>query len=98
MSDFDRQGSQYASSGAGTPNSHAESRPLTVDEVSVAERVAFIRKVYALFFAATLFAIGGVALGLSYQPLMILMARYPLLMFFVMIGGIMAAQALRHKP
>lgn len=98
MSDFDRQGSQYSSNGAWSPNGYAESRPLTADEVSVAERVAFIRKVYALFFAATLFAIGGVFLAFNYPPLMMVMARYPLIMFFVMIGGIMAAQAVRHKP
>ena len=98
MSDLDRQGSQYSSSGAWTPNSPTESRPLTASETSVAERVAFIRKVYALFFAATLFAIGGIFVGFNFPPLMMVAARYPLLMFFVLIGGIFAAQAVRHKP
>jgi hypothetical protein len=38
-------------------------RPLTASESSVAERGAFIRRIYALFFAATLFAVGGVFIG-----------------------------------
>ncbi|MFL6276792.1 MAG: Bax inhibitor-1 family protein [Blastocatellia bacterium] len=98
MSDFDRQGSQYSTNGAWAANGHTESRPLTASETSVAERVAFIRKVYALFFAATLFAIGGVFVGYNFPPLMMAAARYPLVMFLVMIGGIYAAQAVRHKP
>jgi modulator of FtsH protease len=98
MSDFDRQGSQHSTNGAWAANGYTESRPLTASETSVAERVAFIRKVYALFFAATLFAIGGVFVGYNFPPLMMAAARYPLVMFLVMIGGIYAAQAVRHKP
>ena len=41
----------------------------TAADATVAERMTFIRKVYALFFAATLFAVGGVALGMSFEPL-----------------------------
>jgi modulator of FtsH protease len=98
MSDFDRQRSNFSPSGAWTPSDYAASRPLTASETSVAERVSFIRKVYALFFVATLFAVGGVFLGFSFPPLMIAAAQHPLVMFFLMIGGIFAAQAVRHKP
>jgi FtsH-binding integral membrane protein len=67
-------------------------------QASVSERMGFIRKVYALFFAATLFAIGGVLLGLSYDPLLQFAYEHPFIMFFVMIGGVMGAQAVRHVP
>ncbi|HWW75395.1 MAG TPA: Bax inhibitor-1/YccA family protein [Pyrinomonadaceae bacterium] len=68
----------------------------TAARASVEERVGFIRKVYALFFAATLFAIGGVLAGLSYKPLLLFAYQHPLVMFLVMIGGVMGAQAVRH--
>ncbi len=67
-------------------------------QASVEERMGFIRKVYALFFAATLFAIGGVGLGLSFEPLLQFAYEHPFIMFFVMIGGVMGAQAVRHVP
>jgi FtsH-binding integral membrane protein len=67
-------------------------------QASVSERMGFIRKVYALFFAATLFAIGGVLLGLSYDPLLQFAYEHPFIMFFVMIGGVLGAQAVRHVP
>lgn len=70
----------------------------TASEASVAERMGFIRKVYALFFAATLFAVGGVALGVSYEPLLMFAFEHPFIMFFLMIGGVFAAQAVRHVP
>jgi FtsH-binding integral membrane protein len=68
----------------------------TAAEATVSERMGFIRKVYALFFAATLFAIGGVGLGLSYEPLLRFAFEHPFIMFFAMIGGVMGAQAVRH--
>src|SRR5215207_10631083 len=68
----------------------------TAARASVEERMGFIRKVYALFFAATLFAIGGVLLGVSYQPLLNFAYEHPLVMFLLMIGGVMGAQAVRH--
>lgn len=98
MSDFDRQHSNYSQPEAWPSSNHSGARPLTASETGVAERVAFIRKVYALFFAATLFAVGGVFIGFSFPPLMLAAARHPLIMFFLMIGGIYAAQAVRHKP
>ncbi|HZH32673.1 MAG TPA: Bax inhibitor-1/YccA family protein [Pyrinomonadaceae bacterium] len=65
-------------------------------EATVAERMGFIRKVYALFFVGTLFAIGGVALGLSYEPLLRFAFNHPWIMLFAMLGGVMGAQAVRH--
>jgi FtsH-binding integral membrane protein len=67
-----------------------------VARAGVSERMSFIRKVYALFFVATLFAVGGVGLGLSFPPLRVFAFQHPLVMFFVMIGGVMGAQAVRH--
>jgi modulator of FtsH protease len=67
----------------------------TAAEVSVSERLGFIRKVYALFFVATLFAIVGVGIGLSFPPLMIAIVRHPFITLFVMIGGVIGAQAVR---
>lgn len=69
----------------------------TAAESSLAERLGFIRKVYALFFAATLFAIGGVLLGFAYPPMMIYALEHPFIMLFAMLGGVMGATALRHK-
>jgi len=68
----------------------------TAARASVEERMSFIRKVYALFFAATLFAIGGVAAGLMYPPIMMAIIAHPWLTFFALIGGVMGAQAVRH--
>ncbi|HJR07431.1 MAG TPA: Bax inhibitor-1 family protein [Pyrinomonadaceae bacterium] len=70
----------------------------TAAEASVAERLGFIRKVYALFFAATLFAIGGVLLGLSFEPLLIFAFQHPFIMLLVMLGAVMGATAVRHVP
>ncbi|HWS55207.1 MAG TPA: Bax inhibitor-1/YccA family protein [Pyrinomonadaceae bacterium] len=71
-------------------------QPVPAAEVSVSERMGFVRKVYALFFAATLFAIGGAGLGLSFTPLLRFAFEHPFIMLFAMIGGVFAAQAVRH--
>jgi FtsH-binding integral membrane protein len=68
----------------------------TAAQASVEERMGFVRKVYALFFAATLFAIGGVGLALTVEPLQRFAFEHPWIMFFIMIGGVFAAQAVRH--
>jgi modulator of FtsH protease len=68
----------------------------TAAHASVSERMGFIRKVYALFFAATLFAVGGVAAGLSFPPLLRFAFEHPWVMLFAMLGGVMGAQAVRH--
>jgi modulator of FtsH protease len=70
----------------------------TAAQASVDERMGFVRKVYALFFAATLFAIGGVLLGVSIKPLTMFAFEHPIIMFLAMIGGVMGAQAVRHVP
>ncbi|HEX8455745.1 MAG TPA: Bax inhibitor-1 family protein [Pyrinomonadaceae bacterium] len=70
----------------------------TAAEATVAERMGFIRKVYALFFAATLFAIGGVAVGISFEPLYDFAREHPLMMFLMMLGAVMGATAVRHVP
>lgn len=99
MSDFDNQKHNYSQPNAWSPEGGMRPlQPQTASEVSVSERVGFIRKVYALFFAATLFAIGGAVLGISFPPLMRAAAQHPWIMFFLMIGGVIAAQAVRHVP
>src|SRR5919107_6006574 len=65
---------------------------------SVSERMGFIRKVYALFFAATLFAVAGVGVGLAFPPVMLAIIAHPWLSFFALIGGVMGAQAVRLVP
>jgi FtsH-binding integral membrane protein len=99
MSDFDRQKHSFSQPDAWSPEGGAHSlQPRTASEVTVAERVAFIRKVYALFFAATLFAIGGVFLGFTFPPLMIAAAQHPWITLFLLMGGVVAAQSVRHVP
>ena len=70
----------------------------TAAQATVAERMGFVRKVYALFFAATLFAIGGVVFGMSFPPLLEFAAGHPWIMLFAMLGGVMGATAVRHVP
>jgi modulator of FtsH protease len=98
MSDFDRQRNSYSPSEPWATRGGSAAHPLTAAEVSVGERIAFIRKVYALFFVATLFAIGGALLGLAFPPLMIASAQHPIISFILLIGGVMGAQAVRHVP
>lgn len=68
----------------------------TAAEANVSERMSFIRKVYALFFLGSLFAIGGVALGLSSEPVLLFAFDHPWIMLFTMLGGVFAAQTVRH--
>ena len=70
----------------------------TAAEATLAERLGFIRKVYALFFAATLFAIGGVLLGFAYEPFRVFAFEHPWIMLIAVLGGVLGATALRHKP
>ncbi|MGB7923011.1 MAG: Bax inhibitor-1/YccA family protein [Pyrinomonadaceae bacterium] len=100
MKDFQSQNQRYSQPG-GWPSEGGWGLGLqgqTAAQASVAERVSFIRKVYALFFAATLFGIGGVLVGFAFPPLMIAAAQHPWIALFVMIGGVMGAQAVRHVP
>ncbi len=70
----------------------------TAAHASVEERMGFIRKVYALFFAATLFAVGGVGIGFMFPPVMMAVIEHPWLSFFALIGGVFGAQAVRLVP
>lgn len=70
----------------------------TAARASLDERMAFVRKVYALFFAATLFAIAGVGIGFMFPPVMLAVVAHPWLSFFVLIGGVLGAQAVRLVP
>jgi modulator of FtsH protease len=70
----------------------------TAAQASVSERMGFIRKVYALFFIGILFAVGGVALGFVFPPIMAAVAQHPFITFILLIGGVIGAQAVRHVP
>src|SRR5215211_8696429 len=70
----------------------------TAARASVEERMGFVRKVYALFFAATLFAVAGVGVGLAFPPVMMAIIAHPWLSFFALLGGVMGAQAVRLVP
>jgi modulator of FtsH protease len=99
MNDFEPQKHNYSQPQGWAPDNRMGGiRPLTAGQASVEERVAFIRKVYALFFAAILFAVGGVVLGFAFPPVMIAAAQHPWIMLILMIGGVMGAQAVRHVP
>lgn len=98
MSNFDPHKHSFQQSEAWQSASSRNLRPLTAGEVSLEERVAFIRKVYALFFVGILFAVGGVMLGFAFPPMMIAAAQHPWIMLILMIGGVMGAQAVRHVP
>ncbi|HEV3470184.1 MAG TPA: Bax inhibitor-1/YccA family protein [Pyrinomonadaceae bacterium] len=98
MNDYQSQNQRYGQQPAwGRPEGGwGGLRPVTAAEVSVSERMAFVRKVYALFFAATLFAVGGAGLGLSSPTLLRFAFEHPFIMLFLMIGGVFGAQAVRH--
>jgi modulator of FtsH protease len=98
MGDFERQQHNFSQSESLPARGGVGPQPLTAASATVSERMAFIRKVYALFFIATLFAIGGALLGLAFPPLMVLAVEHPIIMFIVMIGGVFGAQAVRHVP
>lgn len=98
MNDFNPQKHNYSQPSEWAPETRMGGVPVRASEASVDERVQFIRKVYALFFAAILFAVGGVMLGFTFPPLMIAAARHPWMMLILMIGGVMGAQAVRHVP
>jgi FtsH-binding integral membrane protein len=98
MGDFERQRHNYSQPQPWPARNDLSAQPVTAAEASVSDRIAFIRKVYGLFFAATLFAVGGVLLGLTFPPLMVLAVEHPIIMLILMIGGVMGAQAVRHVP
>jgi modulator of FtsH protease len=90
---FDQQGQSWQ-----TPEGWGSLQATTAAQAGVAERMSFVRKVYALFFAATLFAIGGVFVGINNIWILQTIVAHPILTFVALIGGVMAAQAVRHVP
>lgn len=98
MRDFQSQNQRFGQQqGVGQPPGAWGSFGMeSAARASVGERMGFVRKVYALFFAATLFAVGGVALGLSFPPLLRFAFQHPWVMLFAMLGGVLGAQAVRH--
>ena len=97
MNEFQSQNQRFNQPGAWPPEGGWGSlQAQTAAQASVSERMGFVRKVYALFFAATLFAIGGVVIGFAFPPLMMAVATSPWITLLVLIGGVMGAQAVRH--
>jgi modulator of FtsH protease len=96
MNDFQSQNRRYDQQPWPPAGGWGSLQAQTAAEAGVAERMSFVRKVYALFFAATLFAVGGVGIGISTPPLLNFAFAHPFIMFFVMIGGVFLAQAVRH--
>lgn len=99
MNDFRSQNQRYSQPGQWpSEGGWGGMQTGTAAQASLAERLGFIRKVYALFFAATLFGIGGVLLGFAFPPLMLAAWQHPWIALFAMLGGVMGAQAVRHVP
>src|SRR5690242_12359659 len=67
-------------------------------EATVAERLAFIRKVYALLFASSIFGVVGVGIGFAFPPLMIAMAQHPWISLIALLGAVMGVQSVRLVP
>jgi len=103
LSNFQSPNQRYSEQRAWTPTPEVGGsnrwQMQTAAEATVAERMGFVRKVYALFFAATLFAVGGVMLSFAFPQMLLRTAfDHPYLWLFAMIGGVMGAQAVRHVP
>lgn len=99
MNDYDSRNKHYSQSQAWSPDNQTGAPPVpTAAEAGVSERLGFIRKVYSLFFVATLFAIGGVMIGFAVPDVMIMIAQHPFITLMLMMGGVIGAQAVRHVP
>jgi len=101
MNDYQSQNQRYNEQQAWSPSSEGGWGSLqeqTAAQASLAERMSFVRKVYALFFAATLFAIGGVVVGFTFPPIMQAIAGSFWIPLIILFGGVFAAQAVRHVP
>jgi FtsH-binding integral membrane protein len=77
---------------------YGEIQKPTAANATVAERMGFVRKVYALFFAGILFSGVGVAIGFAVPSLMIAIAQNRLITFLLLIGAVIGAQAVRLVP
>src|SRR3954464_8431860 len=96
MNEFNSNNRQFNRSGTIPGGGWSTFQPAA--QASLGQRTAFIRKVYALFFAGILFAIGGVVLGLSSIPLMNAIIAHPFIAFIALMAGVFGAQAVRHTP
>jgi modulator of FtsH protease len=96
MNDYKDQRYNQSSPWGEQNNSWGGLQAPTAAEVSISERLGFIRKVYALFFIATLFAIGGVVFGMNSPTVLNFAFEHPFMMFLLMLGGVFGAQAVRH--
>lgn len=72
----------------------------TAAEVGVAERMGFIRKVYALFFTGVLCAVGAnlFAIFIAGKALLLPIAQHPIITFLVLIGATFGVSAVRKTP
>ena len=99
MNDFQSQDQRVNQKGWPATQGWGTLQAPTAEHASVSERMGFVRKVYALFFAATLFAIGGVVLSLAFPQVFVrLVWEHPYISLIVLFGGVMGAQAVRHTP
>ncbi|HEV7859998.1 MAG TPA: Bax inhibitor-1/YccA family protein [Pyrinomonadaceae bacterium] len=96
MNEFQSQNQRYSQPQDWSNMNSFAAQPAA--QVSVAERMTFIRKVYALFFVGTLFAIAGVGIAFVFDPLMYAVAYHPFIALILMLGAVMGAQAVRHVP
>lgn len=97
MNEYDPDNRHYSQSNSRSSDQrHGGYVPATVAEAGLSERLAFIRKVYALFFASILFAVGGVMIGFANPDLMIAVVQNRLIVLLLLIGGVFGAQAVRH--
>jgi len=87
MSRYDGIGETYEMTGVGTR---------VIDE-STEERLAFIRKVYSLFFISLIFAGLGAYLGIRYQ-FVLWIFKHPWISLFLLVGMIFLVQGVRLVP
>lgn len=98
MNDYRNQQSNYSNTNWSQPQQWGTLTAPTAAEAPLAERLSFIRKVYALFFVGILCAIGGVLAGLMFPPIMALIIQHPIITMLLLFGGVIAAQAVRQVP
>ena len=100
MNDYRNQQSNFTGTGWSNnqPQEWGYMTPQTAADAPLAERMSFVRKVYALFFVGILCAIGGVLAGLMFPPIMVAIIQHPIITLLVLFGGVIGAQAVRHTP
>ena len=97
MSDF-YQNQQQSQKGWSNQEVLGQIQKPTVADATVAERMGFLRKVYSLFFAGILFSGVGVAIGFAVPSLMVAVIEHRWITFFLIIGAVIGAQAVRLVP